>query len=93
MAFHAVVWRFTVDTNLIDQARAAHGAYLKEQVANGTVRVAGPFEDGSGGILIADVADQAELKRLLDGDPYVSHGVVVDTQIYPFKPTLGALAD
>jgi uncharacterized protein YciI len=32
------------------------------------------------------------LKSLLDGDPYVAQGVVVDSQIFPFKPVLGALA-
>lgn len=92
MAFFTVVWTYTDDTELIDTARGPHGAYLKEQVANGAIRVAGPFEDGTGGVLVAEVADQAELKSLLDGDPYVEQGVVVDSQIYPFKPVLGALA-
>ncbi|MHA6792060.1 YciI family protein [Pseudonocardia bannensis] len=92
MAFFTVVWKYTDDAELIDRARGAHAAYLKEQVAAGLVRVAGPFEDGTGGVLVAEVADQAELKSLLDGDPYVAQGVVVDSQIYPFKPVLGALA-
>ena len=92
MAFFTVVWKYTDDTELIEKARGPHGAYLKEQVAKGTVRVAGPFEDGNGGILVAEVADQTELKSMLDGDPYVAQGVVVDTQIFPFKPVLGALA-
>ncbi|GAA1393610.1 YciI family protein [Pseudonocardia kongjuensis] len=92
MAFFTVVWKYTEDTDLIDKARGPHGAYLKEQVAAGTIRVAGPFEDGTGGILVAEVADVAELKSVLDGDPYVADGVVVDTRIFPFKPVLGALA-
>lgn len=92
MAFFTVVWKFTDDTELINRARTAHSAYLKEQVANGAVRVAGPFEDGTGGILVAEVADETELKQLLDGDPYVTQNVVVDTQIYPFKATLGMLS-
>ncbi|RZT87325.1 hypothetical protein EV383_4243 [Pseudonocardia sediminis] len=92
MAFYTVVWRYTEDTELIDRERGPHGAYLKEQVANGVIRVAGPFEDGTGGILVAEVADQTQLKSVLEGDPYVAQGVVVNTQIYPFKPVLGALA-
>jgi uncharacterized protein len=92
MAFFTVVWKYTKDTELIDKVRGPHGAYLKEQVAAGAIRIAGPFEDGSGGILVAEVADAAELKSVLDGDPYVADGVVVDTQIFPFKPVLGALA-
>ncbi|GAA4697438.1 YciI family protein [Pseudonocardia yuanmonensis] len=92
MAFFTVVWKYTEDKELIDKVRGPHGAYLKEQVAAGTIRIAGPFEDGTGGILVAEVADAAELKSVLDGDPYVADGVVVDTQIFPFKPVLGALA-
>lgn len=92
MAFFTVVWKYTDDTQLIDEARGPHGAYLKELIAAGSLRIAGPLEDGTGGILVFEAADQAELKPLLDGDPYVSGGVVVDTQIYPFKPVLGALA-
>ena len=92
VAFFTVVLKFTDNADLIEQARSAHGAYLKDQVANGTVHIAGPFEDGTGGVLVAETADQAELKQLLDGDPYVSQGVVVDTQIYPFKAALGVLA-
>lgn len=93
MAFFTVVWKYTDDAELIDQVRAAHSAHLKEQVAKGAVRVAGPFEDGTGGILVVEAADQAELKAVLDADPYVSQGVVVDTQSYPFKPVLGALSN
>ncbi|MBW0087995.1 hypothetical protein I4I73_00610 [Pseudonocardia sp. KRD-184] len=92
MAFFTVVWRYTDDIALIDEARGPHGAYLKDLIASGSLRIAGPFEDGTGGILVFEVADHAELKPLLDNDPYVARGVVVDTQIYPFKPVLGALA-
>jgi uncharacterized protein YciI len=92
MAFFAVVGKYTDDAELIEAARGPHGAYLKEQVANGVVRVAGPFEDGTGGVLVVEAGDQTELKSLLDGDPYVAQGVVVDSQIFPFKPVLGALA-
>jgi uncharacterized protein YciI len=92
MAFFTVVWKYTDDTELIDKARGPHGAYLKELIGTGSLRIAGPFEDGTGGILVFEAAGQEELKPLLDGDPYVAQGVVVDTQIYPFKPVLGALA-
>lgn len=92
MAFFTVVWHYTDDIQVINEAKDAHAAYLKELIGSGSLRIAGPFEDGTGGILVFETADQAELKPLLDGDPYVAHGVVVDQRIYPFKPVLGALA-
>lgn len=92
MSLHAVVWRYTDDTTLIEQARAAHGAYLKELFAKGVLREAGPLQDGTGGLLVFDVADQTELQPLLDNDPYTTQGVIVDTQILPWKVVLGSLA-
>ncbi|NMH95933.1 YciI family protein [Pseudonocardia acidicola] len=92
MSFYAVIWRYTDDTSVIDGARAGHGAYLKELVGQGKLKEAGPFVDGTGGVLVVEAAGQDELKTLLDGDPYVSEGVVVDQQVVEWKPVIGPFA-
>lgn len=93
MAFFTVVWKYNDDTDLRDRVRDLHLAYVEEQVANGHIRIAlaGPFEDRTGGIFVLEAADDAQLRSVLDGDPFVAHGVVVDSEIYPFQPVLGEL--
>lgn len=91
--FFLVLWKYVEDKDLISRTASAHKAYLQEQVALGRVRVAGPSDDGSGGVLIVEVRDQSELRVLLDQDPYVSEGVVAESRVHAFDPVLGALAD
>ena len=53
-----------------DKLAALHGA--------GKLRLAGPWSDESGALLIFDVSDESELREILDDDPYYrAHGVTV----------------
>lgn len=92
MTHFVVVWKYTDDAEMITRNASAHKAYLQEQVSKGHVKAAGPAEDGKGGVLILEAEGQSELHRLLDGDPYLSEGVVVESHVYPFKAVLGAFA-
>ncbi|MHA6793096.1 YciI family protein [Pseudonocardia bannensis] len=92
MALFAVVWRYTDDTALLDRVRPMHREYLQGMVAQGVVRQAGPFGDGSGGLLIYDVADERELATWIDGDPFSVHGVIAESRTWPWTPVVGPLA-
>lgn len=92
MAHYAVIWQYTEDQQVLNDAKAAHGVYLRELVSRGKIREAGPWQDGSGALLIFDVDDEAELKALLEDDPYTSQGVVRQEQIFPWKVVIGPLA-
>jgi uncharacterized protein YciI len=51
-------------------ARPAHREALLRLHRAGVVRMAGPFHDDSGAILVFDVADEATLETLIEADPY-----------------------
>lgn len=93
MALFAVVWRYTGDTALIDRTRPMHRENLGVMVGRGQVRQAGPWVDGTGGLLVFDVADEAELAALLEADPYVTAGVVAEQQVHEWKVVVGPLGD
>jgi uncharacterized protein len=65
-------------------ARPAHRERLQSLHSDGVVRMAGPFPDDSGAMLVFDVADQSALDDLLAADPYyTTEGVrVVRTQAW-----------
>lgn len=52
------------------EARPAHRALLAEQRERGVLRAAGPWEDGTGALLIFDVETEEELDKLMAEDPY-----------------------
>jgi uncharacterized protein YciI len=70
--------------------RPAHREYLGKLAADGALLVAGPWVNDTGAILIFDVADRAELNRILDADPYTSAQVVAETRIREWTPIIGA---
>jgi uncharacterized protein YciI len=68
-------------------ARPAHRERLQGLHSDGVVKMAGPYPDDSGAMLVFDVADAAALDELLAADPYYrTEGVtVVRTQAWaPF---------
>lgn len=51
-------------------ARPAHRERLQRLREDGALRMAGPFADDSGALLIFDVPDEATLEGILADDPY-----------------------
>lgn len=91
MAHFAVVWTYTEDKSTIGQAKQAHVDYLRDLVERGAVAVAGGWSDGSGGLVVFDVASRDELDPLLDKDPFTSAGVIVGTEIHEMNIALGSV--
>ena len=59
-------------------ARPAHRELLAAQHSAGLVRMAGPFADDSGALLVLDVADRKAVDEVLAEDPYyTTPGVIV----------------
>ncbi|ERH61984.1 hypothetical protein N172_12090 [Pantoea dispersa EGD-AAK13] len=54
----------------------AHKNWLAESIRAGNIIFAGPVNDGSGGYILAQYADETELTRSLSADPFVSFGLV-----------------
>ncbi|MBI4230200.1 MAG: hypothetical protein HY608_05125 [Planctomycetes bacterium] len=67
-----------------------HLAYLRELVAEGKLRYAGPFADGTGGIEILQMKDRIEAQETMRRDPFVVNGLGV-YELREFRDILGDL--
>ncbi|WIM92582.1 YciI family protein [Actinoplanes oblitus] len=66
-------------------ARPAHRELLSELHAAGTVRMAGPFADDSGAVIVLDTADPREV---LANDPYFTTPGVTVVSVREWRPFL-----
>lgn len=83
-----VVLRYLAPLSRIEQTTDRHRAYLRELKAQRKLVASGPLSPRTGGALLLRPADDAELERLLAGDPYAQEGLVEHT-IYRWAPTIG----
>ena len=60
-----------------------HGDYLEELHARGVVRFAGRCDGGPSALVVIEVADEAEARRVMAQDPSVAAGVQ-QAELYPF---------
>jgi uncharacterized protein YciI len=69
-------------------ARPAHRQVLSALHQQGVVRMAGPFPDDSGAMIIFDVPDRPMLDRLMADDAYFTTPGVTVHQIREWQPFL-----
>jgi uncharacterized protein len=69
-------------------ARPAHRERLAKLLAENRVRLAGPWPDDSGALLIFD-ADHAGMQEILAADPYYSTPGVSVTALREWNPVTG----
>ncbi|NIH86514.1 YciI family protein [Amycolatopsis granulosa] len=72
------------------EVRPRHREYLKKLADKGTVAVAGPFTDDTGGAYLMQAANADTLQELLDADPYIAEGALESYTVREINPTLGA---
>ncbi len=76
---------YTKDATKIAAHRPSHRQYLTSLLEQGKLLAAGPFTDDSGALFIYE-ADSAEAAaQLLAGDPFSTSGVIVRSEIKPWK--------
>ena len=66
------------------QPLANHGRYLQEQMTKGALQLAGPFLDDSGGLIVYNGKDAAEVRAIAEHDPGVMQGILAVESIRPF---------
>jgi uncharacterized protein YciI len=93
LSLFVVVWHYVDDTELVDRIRPLHREFLMKLVEAGTVRQAGPWVDGSGGLLVFDVAGQDELDGWIEQDPFTVHGAIAHRQSWAWRPLVGPLSE
>ncbi|MGB3329908.1 MAG: YciI family protein, partial [Thermomicrobiales bacterium] len=79
MALFAVSIRYTDDLNRLNETRPLHREYLSGLLEAGKVQQSGPYVDGTGALLIYEVADRAALDEILANDPYTRNGVIAES--------------
>jgi uncharacterized protein YciI len=68
----------------VDQALGNHGRYLQEQMTKGALQLAGRFLDDSGGLILYNARDEAEVRAIVEHDPGVVDGILAVESIRPF---------
>jgi uncharacterized protein YciI len=80
--------RYLVPLERIEQSVDRHRQYLRELKAQRKLVASGPLVPRTGGALLLRIADEAELARLLDGDPFTQEKLVEHT-IVRWAPNIG----
>jgi uncharacterized protein YciI len=66
------------------KVREAHLANLRTLKAE-KLKLAGPFTDGSGSLIIVDMDSEEEAIAFAKSDPYVTSGVFASVEVRPFR--------
>ncbi len=69
-------------------ARAAHRARLAALHDRGIVRMAGPFADDTGAVIVLDAPDRKAVDDILSGDPYFTTPGVTVAHVRDWRPFL-----
>jgi uncharacterized protein YciI len=70
--------------SVAEQPLLEHGKYLKELMDKGSLQLAGPFSDDSGGFVILNAADDADARRITEHDPGVITQIL-EPEIRPIR--------
>ena len=71
----AAVHEYAADPERVQAARPAHRAYLTALLDAGKLAYAGPFEDGSGALIIYECESREAAEALIAADPFQAAGV------------------
>ncbi len=78
--------RFLVTTTFASaekrmEHRAEHRVYLNQLVSEGKLLMAGPYTDETGGVIVFEAVDRAEVESMMANDPFTTNGVFATTDI------------
>ncbi len=70
---------------MIDQHLAAHRAFLEDGYQKNVFIVSGPRYPRTGGIILSQLTDRAQLEKILAQDPFALHDLA-DYEFIEFDP-------
>lgn len=91
MAYFAVFYTYSTDTERLDAVRPEHRAFLgslENLVASGPLVGTDPGR----ALLIFRADDAATVETLLDGDPFAEAGLVEEREVQEWNPVIGVFA-
>jgi uncharacterized protein YciI len=68
--------------------RPAHLEHLAPLAKANRIKLAGPFLDGTGSLIVLDADSLADVWKLVGRDPYVTEGIFNRIEVKPFKQVL-----
>ncbi|NUU19656.1 hypothetical protein HP550_20630 [Cellulomonas humilata] len=90
MPTYAVRYTYDERTDVRDQVRPEHRAYLTALAEHGTLLGSGPFTDGDpGALLVFRAASPEVLDAILADDPFVREGLVAHSDVRAWDVVLG----
>lgn len=85
---------FLVETRYLPEkyreVRPRHREYLLKLAEEGTVAVAGPLGDDSGGVILIQAENLDALHKIIDADPYHLESALAERTVREYKPSLGS---
>ncbi|KAF1042981.1 MAG: hypothetical protein GAK35_02418 [Herbaspirillum frisingense] len=82
---------YTKPASEIDSLLTAHKKFLNQQYADGVFLMSGRKVPRTGGIILADCSDRAEMEAIVESDPFYIAGVA-EYDIIEFVPSMTAEA-
>lgn len=89
MSFFVLEYRYA-DMDARARVRSDHLAYVQSLLEEGKVVLAGPVGDGSGAMMVLQVASEEAARRIVSRDPYTAAGVGVDHVLRPWNVVIPA---
>ncbi len=85
----------TTRTADIDTLRPEHREFLNGLAEAGTVLASGPWLDNAapGALLLVSAEDDAQVKQILDADPFHRAHLISHRKVRAWNPVIGAFAD
>lgn len=74
--FHVLTLTYRKPAELIDEARPAHLAWIKDEVESGRLILTGRLESALGGVLVTGDISTEAAEELVAADPYHQAGLV-----------------
>lgn len=84
MKFAAVI-EYSQDKEKVESVRPAHRAYLTSLLEKNQLFASGPFEDGSGALIIYEADSPEAVEALMKADPFHAAGVFIRWTVRPWK--------
>jgi uncharacterized protein len=82
---YAATIEYLQDRNKVESVRPTHRVYLTSLLEQGKLFAAGPFEDGSGALIVYEAGSHEAAEALLKADPFHAAGVFLKWTIRPWK--------
>jgi len=84
MKFAAII-EYITDAEKIQAVRPVHRAYLGRLREQGQLVTSGPFQDGSGALIVYEAESAEAAEQLVRDDPFHQNGVFVSWALRPWN--------